>query len=164
MQEILIDFYIFLRTVIVLLFSLSFCHFYKSWQTKKRAVCCNRWLTVESWQLSTFSDNMCCGNRLVSMVLLYQPLNECQRYCLFPFLTQGRKTFTIISVETTDCDFFLQVGTIKRRLPVIPRERNGGLYAALAGNLSSGGDTYDTSGYVLRCFYRLDFYSGLENL
>lgn len=81
-----------------------------------------------------------------------------------PFLDTRQENIYNISVETTDCDCFLQVGTIKRRLPVIPRERNGGLYAALAGNLSSGGDTYDTSRYVLRCFYRLDFYSGLENL
>ena len=29
------DFYIFLRTVIVLLFSLSFCHFYKKLADKK---------------------------------------------------------------------------------------------------------------------------------
>ena len=32
MQEILMDFYIFLRTVIVLLFLSSFCHFYKKSQ------------------------------------------------------------------------------------------------------------------------------------
>ena len=56
------------------------------------------------------------------------------------------------------------IGTVKRRLPVIPRERNGGLYAALGGNLSSGGDTYDTSRHVLHRFHCLDFYSGLENL
>ena len=33
----------------------------------------------------------------------------------------------------------------KRRLPVIPRERNGGVYAALAGNLSEGGNIHMTS-------------------
>ena len=29
---------------------------------------------------------------------------------------------------------------LKRRLPVIPRVRNGGVYVALAGNFSQGGD------------------------
>ena len=31
---------------------------------------------------------------------------------------------------------------LKRRLPVIPQVRNGGVCIALAGNLSRGGDTY----------------------
>ena len=57
-----------------------------------------------------------------------------------PILTEPGKPFTIFCVETTD--FSYRNG--KRRLPVIPPERNGGLYTALAGNLLAGGDTYDT--------------------
>ena len=43
----------------------------------------------------------------------------------------------------------------------IPRERIGGVYAALAGNLSRGGDVHNTSRFVLGCFYRLDRCPGM---
>ena len=45
---------------------------------------------------------------------------------------------------------------LKRRLPDIPRERNGGVCIALAGNSSQGGDIHNTSRNFLDCLYWLD--------
>ncbi len=51
----------------------------------------------------------------------------------------------MVSVEpTVPVEFqpFVDGVRLKRRSPAVPRERNGGVCIALAGNFSQGGDTY----------------------
>ena len=61
-------------------------------------------------------------------------------------------------------DHFVSSVRLKRRLPVIPQVRNGGVCIALAGNFPKGGDTYYSSRCFLDCFYRLDSLPGVGEI
>ena len=77
------------------------------------------------------------------------------------YLTDFLRKAIIKAVETHCRSIEREAVTVKRRLPDIPRERNGGMCIALAGNSSQGGDIHNTSRDFLDYFYWLDCHPGV---
>ena len=66
-----------------------------------------------------------------------------------------------VRVEFPGSVSFVDGVRLKRRLPVIPRVRNGGVYVALAGNFSQEVTIHNSSRSFLDCVYLLDSYPSM---